>query len=351
MTVTIDKTYQAELKKRPRRNRQTAAVRSIIRETTLAPSNLIVPLFIVPGTKNRIPVDSMPGIDRLSIDLAVREVEELYHLGVRGIDLFSVVPSSDKDADGSEAWNPDGLIQQAIKAIRQEVPEMWVMADVALDPFTTHGHDGILDEHGFVLNDPTIDALGRMAVSCAEAGAHMIAPSDMMDGRVAYIRNDLDMSGFPDVGILAYAAKYASAFYGPFRDALNSAPKFGDKRGYQLDPANRREAVLEAILDEQEGADMLMVKPALPYLDVLAEIRKASNLPIGAYHVSGEYAMVMAAAQNGWIDGDKVLYESLMSIRRAGADFILTYGAKQVIPLLETLGNIPKPLTIRVSNR
>ncbi len=272
----------------------------------------------------------MPGVYRQSIDLTVRRCEAMLKKGIKGVDLFPVISEESKDRFGTESHNPNGLLQRAIRALKQELPELWVMADIALDPFTSHGHDGIVNDHQEILNDPTLAALGRMVLTCAEAGADMIAPSDMMDGRVGYFRGLLDQAQFESVGILSYTAKYASAFYGPFRDALHSAPKFGDKKTYQMDPANVREALLEASLDEAEGADMLMVKPALPYLDVIVKLRETSHLPIAAYHVSGEYAMIQAAAQNGWIDGKKVLHESLLSIKRAGASFILTYGCEQV---------------------
>ena len=323
---------------RPRRNRRTPAIRDLVQETHLHASQLISPLFIVEGKEERQMISSMPGVFRYSLDLLLEEVLSLYQVGIRAIDLFCYVPAEKKDGVGSEAVKQGNLLQQAIRLIKQEIPEMCLMVDIALDPFTTHGHDGVINKEGNVDNDATLLILGQMSLLAAEAGADIVAPSDMMDGRVAYIRSVLDSADFSSVGILSYAAKYASAFYGPFRDALNSAPKFGDKKGYQMNPANIREAILECQLDEREGADMLLVKPALPYLDVIAKIREVTTLPLGAYHVSGEYAMVMAAAQNGWLDASLVFEESLMAIKRAGADFILTYAAKQVASILLTRG-------------
>ena len=328
---TLQSTLSIDLTHRPRRNRRSESIRRLTQETHFQPSQLVAPLFVLDGNNEEQEVHSMPGVKRQSIDLLMKEIEFLVELGVGAVDLFPIVPDEIKNREGSESHNPEGLMQRATRAIKTAFPELCVMVDVALDPFTDYGHDGLIDDEGKILNDPTLEALAQMSVSCAEAGADMIAPSDMMDGRVAYIRKALDQGGFQDVGILSYTAKYASAFYGPFRDALNSAPRFGDKKSYQMNPANIREAILEATLDESEGADLLMVKPALPYLDVIAKLKEVTPLPIGAYHVSGEYAMIMAATQNGWIDGDKVLYESLLSIKRAGADFIFTYGAKQAI--------------------
>lgn len=328
------KAESIELTRRPRRNRKSDSIRALVQETRLHPSDFVAPLFILEGNNLRQEISSMPGVYRLSIDLAVKEAAELFALGVRGVDLFTVVPTEKKNSTGSEAIRPGNLLQSAIKAIKQEVPEMCVMVDVALDPFTDHGHDGVLDSQGNIHNDATLKILGVMSTLAADAGADVIAPSDMMDGRVGYIRQQLDEVSFNNVSILSYAAKYASAFYGPFRDALHSAPKFGDKKTYQMNPANSREAMLECSIDEWEGADMLMIKPALPYLDIIAKVREQTELPLAAYHVSGEYTMIMAAAQNGWIDGDKVLMESLLSIKRAGVDFILTYGSKKAAELL-----------------
>lgn len=330
---TIEKILN--ISKRPRRNRKTPAIRALVQETHLHPSQLVAPLFIIDGSKTAQEIKSMPGIHRLSIDLAIKETLELYKLGVRSIDLFPVIPQEKKDAQGSEALMPGNLIARAIEAIKDAVPDMCIMIDIALDPFTDHGHDGVVDEWGNILNDETVIRLAQMSVLAAQAGADIVAPSDMMDGRVGYIRKFLDSNGFEHVSILSYAAKYASSFYGPFREALQSAPKFGDKKTYQMNPCNSREALLESALDEAEGADMLLIKPALAYLDIIAKVRAQSNLPVGAYHVSGEYAMVMAAAQNGWLDADKVFMESLISIRRAGADFILTYTAKRIAQLLQ----------------
>ncbi len=321
---------QLFLTQRPRRNRKSPAIRDMLQETRLHPSQLVAPLFIVEGSHQRQLIPSMPGISRLSIDLILREVALLYQLGIRAIDLFAFVPAEKKDRWGSEALRPGNLLTESIRAIKAEIPEMCIMVDIALDPYTDHGHDGLVSDQGEILNDASVEALGKMSLLAAEAGADVVAPSDMMDGRVAYIREILDDAGFTQVNILSYAVKFASAFYGPFRDALQSAPRFGDKKTYQLNPANSREALLECLLDEKEGADMLLIKPALPYLDVIVQARQQSHLPLGAYHVSGEYAMIMAAAQNGWIDGPKAMMEALLSIKRAGADFILTYAAKMI---------------------
>lgn len=326
----LPSSLQQALQRRPRRNRQTAAIRGLVQETHLHPSQFVAPLFIVEGKSQQQAIASMPGIFRYSLDLLLKEVIDLYRLGIRSIDLFCYVSAERKDLQGSEAIRSNNLLQQAIRFLKQEIPDLCVMVDIALDPYTTHGHDGIIDNHGLVDNDSTLLVLGEMSLLAAEAGADIVAPSDMMDGRVAYIRSVLDQAGLTSVGILSYAAKYASAFYGPFREALNSSPKFGDKKGYQMNPANAREALLECKLDELEGADMLLIKPALPYLDVISKVRQQVALPLGAYHVSGEYSMVMAAAQNGWLDAKKVFEESLLAIKRAGADFILTYAAKLV---------------------
>lgn len=321
------------LSDRPRRNRKSAAMRGLMRETTLSAANLIYPMFVQEGNENT-PIESLPGCTRWCVaDIAV-ECERLYRLGICCVDLFAVVPEEKKDAAGSEAWNPEGVVPRAIAAIKAAVPEMLVMTDVALDPFNTYGQDGLVREYDDgsyeILNDETVEALCRQALCHARAGADVISPSDMMDGRVAAIRAALDAEGFTKVSILSYTAKYASAFYGPFRGALGSAPKFGDKKTYQMDPANRREALREAAADVAEGADMLMVKPATMYLDVIAELRSTTNLPIAAYHVSGEYLMIKAAAASGWLDERSCMLEALLSIRRAGADMILTYAAPQV---------------------
>lgn len=320
--------------KRLRRNRKTAAIRALIQEHTLLAQQLVAPLFVLEGKGRSEPISSMPGISRFSIDLLLKEVHKLYALGIRAVDLFPVIPAQKKDAQGSEALSETNLIQQTVKTLKKEIPELCIMVDVALDPYTDHGHDGLVDERGNIVNDATLDILAKMSVLAAEAGADIIAPSDMMDGRVAWIRKALDHAGHTEVSIMSYAAKYASAFYGPFREALQSAPKFGDKKTYQLNPANWREGVREAICDEEEGADILLIKPALPYLDLVCRIRETTQLPIAAYHVSGEYSMIMAAAEKGWIDADRVLSESLISIKRAGADIILTYGAERMAKLL-----------------
>jgi porphobilinogen synthase len=332
--------------RRPRRNRKSSALRTLTQETRLVPSDLIVPLFVIEGYKVREPISSMPGVNRYSIDYLVEEVKASYRLGIRAVLLFPVVPAERKDAKGTEGVRKGNLLQAAVRAIKSEVPEICVMTDVALDPYTDHGHDGIVSNSGEVLNDDTLEVLGEMALVHAEAGADVVAPSDMMDGRVLYIRDLLDKNGHQNVNILSYTAKYASALYGPFREALFSAPKFGDKKTYQMNPANVREALLEGALDEAEGADMLLVKPALPYLDVLTKIRERTTLPLGAYHVSGEYSMVMAAAEKGWLDANSVMYENILSIKRAGADYIFTYGAKQVLEYMsnEAFSNAAQPI-------
>lgn len=321
------------LSNRPRRNRKSAAMRGLMRETTLSAANLIYPMFVQEGAENT-PIESLPGCTRWCVQDIAAECARLFELGIPCVDLFAVVPEDKKDAQGSEAWNPSGVVPSAIAAIKAAVPEMLVMTDVALDPFNTYGQDGIVKEYEDgsyeILNDETVEALCRQALCHARAGADVISPSDMMDGRVAAIRAALDAEGFTRVSILSYTAKYASAFYGPFRGALGSAPKFGDKKTYQMDPANRREALREAAADVAEGADMLMVKPATMYLDVIAELRRTTNLPIAAYHVSGEYLMIKSAAASGWLDERSCMLESLLSIRRAGADMILTYAAPQV---------------------
>ncbi len=316
---------------RLRRNRQSAAIRSMVRETHLSPQDLIAPLFIVDGEKKRIPIESLPGVERLSIDLALKQAKEFYDRGIPSIALFPIIDPALKSAAAEEAWNSDGLLATAIREMKAALPGLCIMADVALDPFTSHGHDGLIDEAGTILNDETIACLIEMSLMQARAGIDFVAPSDMMDGRVGAIRKALDEEGFEHVGILAYSAKYASALYGPFRDALQVKLAFGDKKTYQMDPANVREALLEASLDEEEGADILMVKPATLYLDVIAKLREQTRRPIAAYHVSGEYAMVMAAHQAGWLDAHKVFYESILSIKRAGADLIFTYAIKYLL--------------------
>lgn len=316
---------------RLRRNRRTEAIRKMVQETVLRPENLIAPLFLIEGVKQRIPIGSMPGIERLSIDCAIQEAALLHRQGVQAVALFPYVDPSLRSLGAEEAWNEQGLLARAIYALKQEIPSLCVIADVALDPFTSHGHDGLADSNGIILNDETVECLIRSSLMQAEAGVDFVAPSDMMDGRVRAIRVALDEAGFKDVGILAYSAKYASSLYGPFRDALGSSLSFGDKKTYQMDIANRREALLEAKLDEEEGADILMIKPASLYLDVIAHLREQTQRPIAAYHVSGEYAMVMAADEKGYLDARRVFYETLLSIKRAGADLIFTYAIKQVL--------------------
>lgn len=333
--IDVNTTQAMNLPIRLRRNRKSVAIRNILQETRLHPADFISPLFVLEGHNEKQSIRSMPGIYRYSIDLLLKEVEECLKLGIQGVDLFMYISPEKKDPFGSEAYREDNLMVRSIRAVKAAFPNLCVMVDIALDPFTDHGHDGLVNQTGEVLNDESVYALGKMCLLAAQAGVDVVAPSDMMDGRVGYIRSLLDQEGFSNVNILAYAAKYASAFYGPFREALNSAPAFGDKKGYQLNPANQREALLECRLDEVEGADMLLIKPAIAYLDIISKVRERTNLPLGAYHVSGEYAMVKAAAQMGWIDGDRVMYESLLSIKRAGADFILTYAAKEIAERLK----------------
>ena len=323
---------------RPRRLRANPGIRRLVRETRLAPGCLVAPLFVVEGKGIREEIASMPGQFRMSLDALAEEVRELADLGVPGVALFPKIEDALKDARGSASLDPEGLVPRAIRAARDASEDMLVIADVALDPYSSDGHDGIVRQ-GRVQNDETLDALARMAVAQADAGADIVAPSDMMDGRVGTIRDALDAAGHEDVAILSYTAKYASAFYGPFRDALDSAPRAdgnipGDKKTYQMDPANGEEALRELALDLAEGADMVMVKPALPYLDVLYRLRQHATVPVAAYHVSGEYAMLAAAAQNGWIRREEAMLESLTAIRRAGADVILTYFAKEAAKLL-----------------
>jgi porphobilinogen synthase len=310
---------------RPRRLRATERLRAMVRETSVSPAHLIYPLFVAPGEGLRREITSLPGCHHLSVDQVAREAEEVERLGIGGVILFGL-PNA-KDAVGSEGYADDGVVQQAVRAIRGACRELLVFTDVCLCEYTSHGHCGVIAD-GEVQNDPTLGLLAKMAVSHAKAGAHVVAPSDMMDGRVGAIREALDDAGFSALPILSYAAKYASAFYGPFREAADSAPQFGDRRGYQMDPANVREALREVSLDVEEGADMLMVKPALPYLDVIRAVAETSDRPVAAYNVSGEYAMVKAAAAKGWVDEDRMMREILTSIRRAGADVILTYHAK-----------------------
>lgn len=319
--------------RRPRRNRQSAAIRDMVQETRLSVTDFIFPLFVMEGQNVRSEVASMPGIYRYSLDLLLEETAECVDLGIRAFDLFPNLPESKKDRFATESTNPDGLYLRAIRAVKDRFPDIALMTDVAMDPYSSDGHDGFV-ENGKILNDPTLEILGKMAVAQAQAGADIVGPSDMMDGRVGYIRQMLDMQGFHDVAIMSYTAKYASAFYGPFRDALDSAPKFGDKKTYQMNPANSREALIEAELDVAEGADFLMVKPALAYLDIIKLLSSNYNLPVAAYNVSGEYAMIKAATRNGWIDGQRAMTELLTAIKRAGASVILTYFAKEMAQLL-----------------
>ena len=321
---------------RLRRTRRNDFTRRLVRETVLTPADLIYPMFVLEGKGVREPVPSMPGVERVSLDILQEEAKILSGLGIPAIALFPVTPQSAKSLDAREAWNPDGLAQRAIKAIKDVAPEMGVITDVALDPFTTHGQDGIIDDTGYVLNDITVEALVRQAQSHAEAGADIVAPSDMMDGRIGAIRSQLEQSGHTNVCILAYSAKYASSYYGPFRDAVGSASnlKGGNKFTYQMDPANRNEALHEVALDLQEGADMIMIKPGMPYLDIVREVKDQFGAPTFVYQVSGEYAMHMAAFQNGWLSQEAVTLESLTCIKRAGADGILTYFAKAAAQLL-----------------
>ncbi len=313
---------------RPRRNRKHPAIRAMVREAHVGPEHFVYPLFIHAGEAD-IPIGAMPGCSRLSPAGLLREVEAARAVGVHSFALFPAVAESLKTPDGREAHNPDGLIPRTLKALKDRWPDVVIVTDVALDPYNSDGHDGIVARNGRILNDETIAVLCKQALAQARAGADIVAPSDMMDGRVGAIRLTLDQEGFHDVSILAYTAKYASAFYGPFREALDSAPKSGDKKTYQMDPANSREALREAELDAAEGADMLMVKPAGPYLDIIRRLRESTHLPIAAYQVSGEYAMLKAASERGWLDEKKAALESLLGIRRAGADLILTYYAKQ----------------------
>ncbi|MEI9805193.1 MAG: porphobilinogen synthase [Pseudolabrys sp.] len=324
-----------ELPVRMRRNRRSDWARRMVREHTLTVDDLIWPLFVMDGNNARTPIASMPGIERLSVDQAVREAERAAKLSIPCIALFPYTDPTLRDESGSEALNPENLVCRAIRAIKKEVPDIGLLCDVALDPFTSHGHDGLLHE-GEILNDETVAVLMKQALVQAEAGCDIIAPSDMMDGRVGAIRKALDAANFTDVSIMAYAAKYASAFYGPFRDAVGSAKTLsGDKRTYQMDPGNTGEALREVALDIEEGADMIMVKPGLPYLDIVARVKDAFGMPTFAYQVSGEYAMIMAAAQNGWLDGERAMTESLIAFKRAGADGVLTYFAPRVAEKLK----------------
>lgn len=319
---------------RPRRNRSSESVRSLVRETILSPSNFILPLFVCEGKGITDPIVSMPNQARFSIDRLVKKAKEAAELGIPAVALFPKISNNRKDRVAKESANRDGLIPRAVRELKSALPQLTVITDVAMDPYSTDGHDGLV-KNGKILNDETLPILAEMALCQAEAGADWIAPSDMMDGRVGYIRRALDKNGFSDRSILAYTAKYASAFYGPFRDALDSAPKSGDKKTYQMDPANRREALREALLDAKEGADILMVKPALAYLDVISELRRQTTLPIAAYQVSGEYAMILGAAERGWLDEEAAMMEALVGIKRAGASMILSYYATSACQILQ----------------
>lgn len=313
---------------RPRRNRKSQVIRDMVEETAVTTHDLIFPIFLIEGTNKKTEVASMPGIFRLSADLILKEVEACLKLGIRAFDIFPAVEDRHKDKTATKSYDPGFFYLKALKEIKKQFPEACIMTDVAMDPYSSDGHDGLVKD-GKILNDETLEILGKMALAQAETGIDILGPSDMMDGRVGFIRNILDENGFTDVSIMSYTAKYASGFYNPFRDALDSAPKFGDKKTYQMNPANRREALIEAGLDTAEGADFLMVKPALAYLDIIRMLKDHSDLPIAAYNVSGEYSMIKAAALKGWLDGDRIMKETLLSIKRAGADVILTYFAKE----------------------
>jgi porphobilinogen synthase len=323
------------LQKRNRILRSNSSIRSLVAETKLTPDDFIVPLFIDEGENILHEIPSMPNYYRRSLDLTIKEVKEIYSLGLKSVLLFVKAKDETKDNTGKEAWNADGLMQRSIREIKNAVPEMLVMTDVALDPYSSYGHDGIVKD-GEIINDETVEALMKMSISHAEAGADFVAPSDMMDGRIGAIRKGLEENNFTKVGIMAYSAKYASCFYGPFRDALDSAPGFGDKKTYQMNYANRIEAIKETLQDIEEGADIVMVKPALAYLDIIREVKNAVRVPVSAYNISGEYAMIKAAAKMGWIDENKAILETLTAIKRAGADLIATYFAKEAVQLLNS---------------
>jgi len=321
------------LQRRNRILRKNLAIRSLVSETSLSPDDFIVPLFIDEGENIKTEISSMPGYYRNSLDITVKEVKELWSMGLKCVLIFVKSKDELKDNTGKEAWNANGLMQKSIKAIKNAVPEMLVMTDVALDPYSSYGHDGIVKD-GEIVNDETVEALVKMSISHAQAGVDFVAPSDMMDGRIGAIRKGLEENNFTKVGIMAYSAKYASCFYGPFRDALDSAPGFGDKKTYQMDYSNRTEAIKETLMDVEEGADIVMVKPALAYLDIIREVKNAVNVPVSAYNISGEYAMIKAAAKMGWLNEDKAILETLTAIKRAGADLIATYFAKDAVRLL-----------------
>ena len=314
--------------RRPRRNRKSQAIRDMVEETSVTTSDLILPVFLIDGKNNKTEVASMPGIFRLSPDLVLKEIEECMNLGIRAFDIFPAVEDKFKDKTATRSYDPEFFYLRTLREVKKEFPDACIMTDVAMDPYSADGHDGLVKD-GKIVNDETLEILGNMALAQADTGIDILGPSDMMDGRVGYIRKLLDKNGFTETSIMSYTAKYASGFYNPFRDALDSAPKFGDKKTYQMNPANRREALIEAELDTAEGADFLMVKPALAYLDIISDLKQNSRLPIAAYNVSGEYSMIKAAALKGWLDGDRVMKECLLSIKRAGADVILTYFAKE----------------------
>ena len=324
----------SNLTRRPRRNRKNEVIRNLVQENAVTVNDLIFPIFVIEGENKTVPIDSMPGISRFSVDRMLDEIAACVDLGVKAFAPFPVIEEARKDRFATESYNGEGLFVRFIEAVKKNFPDVVLATDVAMDPYSSDGHDGIVD-NGEILNDATLEILAKMALAQARAGADIIAPSDMMDGRIGFIREYLDKYGFQNVSIMAYTAKYASAFYGPFRDALDSAPKFGDKKTYQMNPANSREALVEAELDTLEGADYLMVKPGLPYLDIVKSLRDHSNLPIAVYNISGEYAMVKAAAQNGWIDGERAMQEILLGFKRAGADIILTYFAKEYAQYLK----------------
>ncbi len=314
--------------RRPRRNRKSQVIRDMVEETSVTVRNLIYPLFLIDGRNKKSEVASMPGIFRLSADHLLKEIEECMNLGIRAFDIFPAVEDAFKDPHATKSYDADFFYLKALRDVKKQFPEACIMTDVAMDPYSSDGHDGLVKD-GRILNDETLEILGKMALAQAATGADILGPSDMMDGRVGHIRDVLDQNGFSEVSIMSYTAKYASAFYNPFRDALDSAPKFGDKKTYQMNPANQREALIEAALDMEEGADFLMVKPALAYLDVISLLKQHTDLPISAYNVSGEYSMIKAATLNGWLDGTRAMNEILLSIKRAGADIILTYFAKE----------------------
>jgi len=318
---------------RGRRLRTSAAMRDMVAEHNLKPADFIAPVFVMEGENEKVEIPSMPDYYRYTLDLLMDELQELKDVGIRSVLVFAKVPDELKDNKGTEALNPDGLMQRAVRTIKEEFPQMLVMTDIAMDPYSSYGHDGIVED-GKILNDESVQVLSKMAVSHAEAGVDMVAPSDMMDGRIGKIREALDGEGFEHTGIMAYSAKYASSYYGPFRDALDSAPGFGDKKTYQMDPANVQEAIKEAKLDEQEGADIVMVKPGLPYMDVIRAVKESVSVPVSVYNVSGEYAMLKAAAEKGWLNEEEAMMEALVGFKRAGADLIATYFAKAASKIL-----------------